>query len=125
MNLRNKQIYNFIIILLLSRGVIMIKQGDDYGHTQFGNNNPYNQDNYLSYFQWSLVNETVGGSKIYNLWKEMLLFRNKYKIFSSNDNYGYNDNITWLGIDGNVKDWSNAEDDYYNSFIAYKCYDYV
>lgn len=40
--IRNRQIYNYIIILLLSRGIIMIKMGDEYGHSQLGNNNSYN-----------------------------------------------------------------------------------
>jgi isoamylase len=51
--LRARQRRNFIATLLLSQGVPMILGGDELGRTQRGNNNPYCQDNEISWYDWS------------------------------------------------------------------------
>jgi isoamylase len=40
--------------LLLSTGTPMLVMGDEMGRTQGGNNNPYNQDNEISWLDWDL-----------------------------------------------------------------------
>ena len=52
--LRQRQMRNFMATLLLSQGVPMINGGDELGHTQYGNNNTYCQDNELSWMSWRL-----------------------------------------------------------------------
>jgi isoamylase len=52
---RTRQIKNFVAILLLSRGVPMLLGGDEIRRTQGGNNNPYNQDNVTSWFDWTML----------------------------------------------------------------------
>jgi isoamylase len=52
--LRARQQRNFIATLLLSQGVPMLLAGDEFGHTQRGNNNAYCQDNETSWLDWSL-----------------------------------------------------------------------
>jgi isoamylase len=42
--LRRKQVKNFCCLLFLSNGVPMFRAGDEFLNTQYGNNNPYNQD---------------------------------------------------------------------------------
>jgi isoamylase len=53
--LRARQIKNVFTLLLLSRGVPMLLGGDEIRRSQNGNNNPYNQDNATSWFDWTLV----------------------------------------------------------------------
>jgi len=53
LELRERQKRNFITTLLVSQGVPMILGGDERGRTQQGNNNPYAQDNEISWFDWS------------------------------------------------------------------------
>jgi glycogen operon protein len=53
--LRNRQVKNFLTITLLSVGVPMILMGDEVRRTQHGNNNPYCQDNEVSWFDWTLL----------------------------------------------------------------------
>jgi isoamylase len=53
--LRKRQIRNFLSILFLSQGVPMLLAGDECRRTQQGNNNPYLQDNEVSWFDWTLV----------------------------------------------------------------------
>jgi isoamylase len=50
--LRLRQQRNFLATLLLSQGVPMITAGDEFGHTQLGNNNPYCQDQPLVWLDW-------------------------------------------------------------------------
>ncbi|MCU0271291.1 MAG: glycogen debranching protein GlgX [Acidimicrobiales bacterium] len=54
---RRRQRRNLLVTLLLSQGVPMLLGGDELGRTQRGNNNAYNQDNELSWFDWSDVDE--------------------------------------------------------------------
>lgn len=51
--LRERRKRSFMATLLLSQGVPMISHGDEYGRTQFGNNNPYCQDNEITWFNWN------------------------------------------------------------------------
>jgi isoamylase len=50
--LRGRQIRNLLSSLLLSQGVPMLLAGDEYGHSQAGNNNAYCQDNALTWIDW-------------------------------------------------------------------------
>ena len=42
---RQRQMRNFLTLLLISQGVPLLTQGDEFGRTQHGNNNAYCQDN--------------------------------------------------------------------------------
>jgi isoamylase len=55
--LRNQQVKNFLACTLLSIGMPMISMGDEVRRTQWGNNNPYCQDNEISWFDWELVSK--------------------------------------------------------------------
>ncbi len=50
--LRNTQMKNLLFVNLLAIGIPMIRMGDEYGHTNFGNNNTYCQDE-LGWFNWN------------------------------------------------------------------------
>jgi isoamylase len=52
-DLREKRIKALLATLLLSQGVPMIVGGDEFGRSQKGNNNPYCQDNELSWYDWN------------------------------------------------------------------------
>ena len=51
--LRKRQMKNILTILLTSRGVPMLLSGDEFGNTQYGNNNAYCQDNEISWLDWT------------------------------------------------------------------------
>ena len=51
---REKKKRSFLMTLLLSQGVPMLRGGDEIGHTQRGNNNAYCQDNEISWLEWNL-----------------------------------------------------------------------
>ncbi|MCP1364233.1 glycogen debranching protein GlgX, partial [Halomonas sp. BBD48] len=50
--MRERQIKNFFLTLLISRGVPMLLGGDEFRRTQGGNNNAYCQDNETSWCDW-------------------------------------------------------------------------
>ena len=56
-NLRRRMARNFLATLFLSQGVPMLLAGDEIGRTQKGNNNPYCQDNEISWLQWDAIDE--------------------------------------------------------------------
>jgi glycogen operon protein len=51
---RRRSMRNLLGTLLLSTGVPMISSGDELGRSQRGNNNPYSQDNAISWMSWDL-----------------------------------------------------------------------
>jgi isoamylase len=54
---RSRQIRNMLATLLVSQGVPMMVAGDECRRTQRGNNNAWCQDNEVSWFDWTLVDE--------------------------------------------------------------------
>ena len=57
--LRARQARVILATLVLSRGVPMLLGGDELGRTQQGNNNPYCQDNEMSWIDWDHVDEPM------------------------------------------------------------------
>jgi glycogen operon protein len=45
--------------VLLAQGTPMLAAGDELGHTQRGNNNPYCQDNELTWIDWAAADEAL------------------------------------------------------------------
>ncbi|GHC68419.1 glycogen debranching protein GlgX [Streptomyces cinnamoneus] len=52
LELRERQMRNFMATLLVSQGVPMLSHGDEFARTQQGNNNAYCQDSELSWVHW-------------------------------------------------------------------------
>ncbi len=53
--IRTRLVKNLLGITLIAIGAPMIVMGDEVRRTQLGNNNPYCQDNEISWFDWSLT----------------------------------------------------------------------
>ncbi|MDO4345486.1 MAG: alpha-amylase family glycosyl hydrolase [Eubacteriales bacterium] len=53
--LRYRMIRNACALLMCSRGTPMFLAGDEFGNTQYGNNNAYCQDNEISWLDWGLL----------------------------------------------------------------------
>jgi glycogen operon protein len=53
--LRNRQVKNFLTLLLTATGAPLLLMGDEVRRTQSGNNNAYCQDNPISWFDWTLL----------------------------------------------------------------------
>lgn len=77
LDLRMKQIKNAFLLLLLSQGTPMLLAGDEIGNSQDGNNNPYCQDNELSWVDWNLNKKNL---EILQFVKDAIAFRKRHKI---------------------------------------------
>lgn len=75
--LRRQQMKNGICILMLSQGTPMIYAGDEMGKSCRGNNNPYCQDNEISWLNW---NDLKTNQEIFEFMKLMIDFRKKNKV---------------------------------------------
>jgi len=53
--LRARVMRGFMLSLAVSQGVPMLRQGDEFGQSQRGNNNAYTQDNAVSYVDWKAL----------------------------------------------------------------------
>jgi glycogen operon protein len=79
--LRQRQIRNLLATLLLSQGTPMLLAGDEFGRTQFGNNNAYCQDNDISWLDWNL-SET--GRALIRFVQQLTGLRHRYPILRRN-----------------------------------------
>jgi len=75
--LRRRLVKNACVTLMLSRGVPMFFAGDEFGNTQFGNNNGYCQDNEISWLDWSLIEKN---RSLFDFFQYMIWFRKKHRI---------------------------------------------
>ena len=60
LKLRRKLIFNSLLMLFFSQSTPMIFAGDEFLNSQEGNNNPYCQDNTVSWINWNLENSKTG-----------------------------------------------------------------
>jgi glycogen operon protein len=73
--LRHRQARNFMAILFLSRGVPMFLAGDEFLHTQGGNNNAWCQNNEISWLDWRL---TETNHEMLRFVRELIAFRHRH-----------------------------------------------
>ena len=75
--LRIRMIKNACTVLMCSRGTPMFLSGDEFGDTRYGNNNPYCQDNEISWLDWSLL-EKEPNRDLFEFFRYMITFRKKH-----------------------------------------------
>ncbi len=75
--LRERQIRNFAVILLVSQGVPMILAGDEARRTQRGNNNAWCQANEISWLDWDRV---AANDSLRRFWKLLIDFRKRHRV---------------------------------------------
>jgi glycogen operon protein len=76
-NLRQRLIRNACAVLMASRGTPMFLMGDEFCNTQFGNNNPYCQDNEVSWLDWGYLEKN---KSFYEFFRYMIAFRKRHTI---------------------------------------------
>ncbi len=108
--LRNRQVKNFAVMLMLSQGIPMFVSGDEVRRTQWGNNNAYCQDNEMSWFDWGLVEKH---GDMLRFFTKMIAFRKQHailrrgKFFSGEVNQRGLADISWHGCRSNAPGWDN------------------
>ena len=75
LDLRFRMMRNACAVLMCSRGTPMFFAGDEFGNTQFGNNNAYCQDNEISWLNWDLLKEN---EDLFEFFRFMIRFRRNH-----------------------------------------------
>ena len=112
--MRLRQMRNLLATLLLSQGTPMLLAGDEFGHTQRGNNNAYCQDNPISWPDWARLTD-ADGAALHRYLRRLLRLRKRHGVFRRDRFFtgraltpsGQRD-IVWLNADGSDKqgdDW--------------------
>ncbi len=114
--LRERQIKNFFTITLLSLGVPMMLMGDEVRRTQRGNNNAYCQDNEISWFDWTLLEQNAD---LHRFVKHLIRFRLGLSIYREGRGLSLlelirQSGLRWHGVDLDWPDWG-----YYSHSLAF------
>jgi glycogen operon protein len=119
--LRRRQQRNFLTTLFVSQGVPMLLGGDELGRTQGGNNNAYCQDNDVSWYDWSLVEENA---LLLAFTRRVIALRRAHPAFCRRRWFqgrpirGAED-IAWLRPDGEEMDDGDWATSYVKAFALY------
>ena len=114
--LRARQQRNFLATLILSQGTPMLLGGDEFGRTQHGTNNAWCQDNEISWFDWSLLEEN---DDLHEFVQKLIVLRRAHPVFrrrqflqgTDEDGTGLPD-VWWFRTDGHrmtKSDWESGE----------------
>lgn len=79
LKLRYRMIRNACAVLMCSRGTPMFLAGDEFGNTQYGNNNSYCQDNEISWLDWRMLEKN---RELFAFFKYMIAFRKEHRVIS-------------------------------------------
>ena len=113
--LRQRQMRNLLATLLLSQGTPMLLAGDEFARTQQGNNNPYCQDNEVSWLDWDIP---ADGLALTRFAQTLTSLRSRYstlrrtRFFTGevHEALGGKD-VTWInpsGAEMSAGDWSDG-----------------
>ncbi len=111
--LREKLVKNYFTTLMISLGTPMILGGDEFGRTQKGNNNAYCQDNDISWYDWTLLEQN---QELFRFVKEITAFRLRHlgfmrpEFYTGRDgNYNSTPDITWYDESGKTPHWEKLK----------------
>lgn len=77
LDLRKKQMKNAFALSLLTQSTPMLLMGDEFANSQQGNNNPYCQDNEITWLNWQ---DIESNQDLFTFVKRLIAFRKAYDI---------------------------------------------
>ncbi|MCA6108784.1 glycogen debranching protein GlgX [Bradyrhizobium cenepequi] len=103
--LRERQKRNFLATMILSHGTPMLLAGDEFGHSQKGNNNAYAQDNETTWLDWMKISPE--GRALREFTRKLIamrkafpiLYRSRFVVGTHNEELDVKD-VTWLAPSG-------------------------
>jgi glycogen operon protein len=101
-----RQIKNFLLTLLVSRGTPMLLGGDEFRRTQGGNNNAYCHDNETSWIDWTDLEKH---QEIYRFAQGMIALRFAHPILSKEQFY-MDAGIHWFDQQGGSPKWDDPKE---------------
>ncbi|HUP95177.1 MAG TPA: glycogen debranching protein GlgX [Burkholderiales bacterium] len=114
--LRERQKRNLLATLIFSQGTPLILAGDEFGHTQHGNNNAYCQDGDLTWLDWE--GQSDEDRALTRFTRRLITLRNAYPILRRsrffvgvhNPELDVKD-VTWIdprALEKTQESWSDA-----------------
>ena len=118
---RERQKRNMLATLILSHGTPMMLAGDEFGHTQRGNNNAYCQDNEISWLEWPDISDD--GHALTSFVRKLTFLRHVFPILRRgrflsaqwNEETQVKD-VTWINADGSEMSQKQWQDPYMRCF---------
>ncbi len=109
---RRDRVKAMLATLMLSFGTPMVVFGDEFYRTQMGNNNPYCQDNAITWVTWEGI--SAEQKQLISYFRKLTRLRKRLDIFKRNlfftgatvDNKGHKD-LAWYKEDG--KEFGNSD----------------
>jgi isoamylase len=109
---RNRLMRNAFCCLFISTGTPMLSGGDEFCRSQKGNNNPYCQDNEITWFNWTL---TEKNKTMVEFVRKAIAFRNRYTILQKRRFFTGHDtdndsvpDIQWFDKTGGKVNWDES-----------------
>lgn len=115
---RRQQMRNLLATLLLSQGTPMLLAGDEFAHSQGGNNNAYCQDNETTWIDWEIA-ATAPAADQARFVRRLLALRRRYPLLHRSrffdgefdESLGFKD-LSWLAPGGEEmtpEQWQDPE----------------
>lgn len=107
---RQRAQLNLLGMMLMSLGTPMLLAGDEFGNTQFGNNNAYAQDNEISWLDWSWyhADETTCEHQSAQM-HQLLAVRKLIALRKTIEQYQHEEFFTLLSLLGLLKPSSRVQ----------------
>jgi isoamylase len=99
---------NFFCLLMLSNGIPMFTEGDEFLQTQGGNNNPYNLDNEITWLNWNRLQQNTD---IFRFFKLMIAFRKAHPTICRSR--FWRQDVRWRGVE------ATTDLSYHSQSLAY------
>ena len=125
--LREKQMRNAITFLMLAKGTPVLTAGDEFGNSQNGNNNPYCQDNAVTWLNWK---DLAKNKQHFEFTKKMIAFMKEQPLLKKTRDqvtrrngveYPY---MSFHGAEAWKLNWS-AENEEAGGILYYGDYSYI
>lgn len=91
--LRKRQVKNMCALLMLANGTPMFCAGDEFMHTQQGHDNPYNQDNEITWLDWS---QASTNADVLRFFRKMIAFRKAHPSIGRST--FWRGDVRWYGV---------------------------
>lgn len=91
--LRKRQIKNFCCLLMLANGAPMLVAGDEFMHTQRGNDNPYDEDGEIVWLDWRRL---AANPDMVRFFKTMIAFRKAHPSIGRST--FWDNDVRWHGV---------------------------
>lgn len=101
--LRERQMKNFLLALMISQGVPLIQSGDEYGQSRGGNNNSWCHDDERNWFGWNLMKS----SSLPRFTRQLIALRRDRLPLESG--FLTKENVIWHGLEPNRPEWGQED----------------